>query len=130
METITIEIPTMYGDHHVLEVRKLLLAIPGVKDVYASSCFGIVRVQYDPGFTNDLEIKMKLDEAGYLGEWTIPAEYTVSLDASQEKPEYFRHTEVFETTKSVVSFAQNISYSGRPLWPCPGMGLIREKMEE
>ncbi len=130
MEKITIEIPTMYGDHHVLEVRKILLAIPGVKDVYASSCFGIVQVEYDPKLTNDIEIKMKLDEAGYLGEWTIPAEYTSSLEAVQEKPQFFRHTEVFESTKSVVSFAQIVSYSGRPLWPCPGMGLIREKMEE
>ncbi|MGB9586137.1 MAG: heavy-metal-associated domain-containing protein [Anaerolineales bacterium] len=129
METITIEIPTMYGDHHVLEVRKILLAIPGVKEIYASSCFGIVQVEYDPTETNDLQIKMKLDEAGYLGEWTIPVEYT-KLEIQQEKPQYFRHTEVFETTKSVVSFAQNVSYSGRPLWPCPGMGPIREKMEE
>lgn len=130
MEKITIEIPTMYGDHHVLEVRKILLSIPGVQDVYASSAFGFVEVTYDPTKVNDLEIKMKLDEAGYLGEWTLPVEVSVPATEKTELPKYFRHTAVFETTKEVISFAQNVAYSGRPLWPCPGMGVIREVMEE
>ena len=43
-------------------------------DVYASSAFQVVEVTYDPEKINDLEIAMKLDEAGYLGEWTVPIE--------------------------------------------------------
>lgn len=130
MAKVTIEIPTMYGDHHVLEVRKILLSIPGVEDVYASSAFGFVEITYDPSKVNDLELKMKLDEAGYLGEWSLPVELSVPATEKTEHPKYFRHTAVFETTKGVISFAQNISYSGRPLWPCPGMGVIKEVMEE
>jgi copper chaperone CopZ len=130
VKTATIEVPTMYGDHHVLEVRSILLALPGVKDVYASSAFGIVEVTYDPSEINDIQIQMKLDEAGYLGEWTVPTEVKTDTYQEAEEKTYFRHTEVFETSKQVVSFAQNISYSGRPLWPCPGMGVMREKMEE
>lgn len=130
MEKITIEIPTLYGDHHVLEVRKILLSLPGVQDVYASSAFGFMEVTYDPTKINDLEIKMKLDEAGYLGEWSLPVEVSVPATEKTEYPKYFRHTEVFETIKEVISFSQNIAYSGRPLWPCPGMGVIREEMEE
>jgi copper chaperone CopZ len=130
VETVTIEIPTMYGDHHVLEVRKILQEIPGVQEIYASSCFGVVQVTYDPTLTNDLEIKLRLDNAGYLGEWTMPAEFASAEVKNAEQPKYFRHTEVFETTKNIVSFAQNVSYTGRPLWPCPGMGALKVKMEE
>lgn len=130
MAKVTIEIPTMYGDHHVLEVRKILLSIRGVQDVYASSAFGFVEVTYDPEKVNDLEIKMKLDEAGYLGEWNLPAELSVPATEKTDHPKYFRHTAIFETTKGVVSFSQNIGYTGRPLWPCPGMGVIKEVMED
>jgi copper chaperone CopZ len=125
-----IELPTMYADHHVLEVRRILLAIPGVEDVYASSAFGIVRINYDSEKVNDLEIRMKLDEAGYLGEWTLPSETgEVTYHKVREKA-FFRHTQVFETSRQVVSFAQNVSSTGRPLWPCPGMGPIKDKFAE
>lgn len=130
METAVIEIPIMYGDHHVLEVRKILLAIPGVNDVYASSNFGVVKVTFDPSLTNELEIKMKLDEAGYLGEWTMPVEFISAEEKFGDQPKFFRHTDVYETVKGVVTFTQNVNYTGRPLWPCPGMGIIREKMED
>jgi len=30
----------------------------------------------------------------------------------------------------VVSFAQNVSFLGKPLWPCPGMGVISKPMED
>ena len=129
MKTTIIEVPTMYGDHHVLEVRRLLLEVPGVEDVIASSAFGIVEVTYDPGKTNDLELKVKLDQTGYLDEWTIPTEIG-AISRETEKRPYFRHTEVFETSRQVVSFAQSVNNGGRPLWPCPGMGLLGKKMEE
>ena len=48
MEKITISAPAMYGDHHVVEVRRILLETPGVEDVYASSCFQAVEVTFDP----------------------------------------------------------------------------------
>lgn len=129
MKTVTIELPTMYGDHHVIEVKRLLMAIPGVEEVYASSRFGIVEVEYDPEKVNDLEISMKLDEAGYLGEWSIPIETNVAAQQDTGRKPYFRHTAVYETARQVVSFAQVTTTPGRPLWPCPGMGVIKP-MEE
>src|SRR5512139_2459307 len=124
MQTKTFESPSLYGDHHVLEVRRILLEIPGVIDVYASSSFQIVEVTYDETKVNDLEIAVKLDNAGYLGEWTIPVEIGATVlseeTATSSKP-YFRHTEFYETSRQVVGFSQNVSYSSRPLWPCPGM---------
>lgn len=120
----------MYGDHHVLDIRRILQELAGVEDVYASSAYGIVQVTYDPKKTNDLEIQMKLDEAGYLGEWTLPKESGVSTYNEDKEEAYFRHTDVFEKSKHVVGFSQRTPYTGRPLWPCPGMGIIRSKMEE
>ena len=130
MNKTTIDLPTMYGDHHVIDVRRILNELEGVVEVYASSAFGVVHVTYDPKITNDLEIQMKLDDAGYLGEWTLPKESSVSTYNEGEEKAFFRHTDVFEKSKHVVGFAQRTPYTGRPLWPCPGMGILRTKMED
>jgi copper chaperone CopZ len=133
MKKYSVELPTMYGDHHVIEVRRILLELPGVVDVYASSCFGIVEATYDPALINDLEIAVKLDEAGYLGEWSVPVEASVAAHEQAAKP-FYRHTAVYETTRQVVSFTQQLgeaaAFMGRPLWQCPGMGAIKTKMED
>jgi len=126
METKTFEAPALYGDHHVTEVRRILFELEGVMDVYASSAFQTIEVRYDEKKINDLQIAMKLDEAGYLGEWTIPIELGVA-QGDGKKP-FFRHTATYETTKQTVSFAQKVMYEGRPLWHCPGMGTL--KMDE
>jgi len=130
MKKITLEVPSMYGDHHVVEVRRILLGMPGVVDVFASSAFQVVEVTYDPDQINDLEISVKLDEAGYLGEWTVAAEKGLPATSRESDGVFFRHTAVYEQTKHVVSFAQNVNYVGRPLWPCPGMGAIKLMDEE
>lgn len=131
MKTVTYETPVIYGDHHVLEVRRILSELQGVTDIYVSSAFHVVQVEYDPKKINDLEIAKKLDEAGYLGEWTIPIEIAAKpLGEEGDKP-FFRHTETYETIKHTVSFAQTVATQGRPLWPCPGMGLTnKNKMDE
>lgn len=130
MKTVTYELPNLYGDHHVLEVRRILFEMAGVEDVYASSAFRMVEVRYDETKTNDLDIAVKLDEAGYLGEWSAPMEAGASTYLEDRSRSYFRHTATYETTRQVVSFAQNVSYTGRPLWTCPGMGVIKNKMED
>jgi copper chaperone CopZ len=125
------ETPALYGDHHVSEVRRILMEIPGVEDVNASSAFQIIEVTYDPSKVNDLEIAVKLDEAGYLGEWSLPIEAgATAYHAEQGLKPYFRHTAAYEQTRHTVTFAQNVSYLGRPLWPCPGMGVLNKTNEE
>jgi copper chaperone CopZ len=131
MQKVTYETPALYGDHHVTEVRRILLALSGVMDVYASSAFQLIEVTYDPEKINDLEIALKLDEAGYLSEWTVPVESgAVAYHAAEGVNPYFRHTAAYEQTRLTVSFAQNVAYLGRPLWPCPGMGIISKPMED
>lgn len=130
MKTVTYQLPNLYGDHHVIEIRKILLEIPGVIDVYASSAFRMVEVTYDPQITNDMDIAVKLDEAGYLDEWSVPVEAGASTYLEDRSRSYFRHTAVFDTSRQTVSFQQKVAYSGRPLWNCPGMGVIKNKMED
>jgi len=130
METLTFELPTMYGDHHVVEVRRLLLEMPGVEDVYASSGFQIVDVMYDPEKVTAEAVHARLNEAGYEGELPTPVEAGVATYLEKRDRSFFRHTTVNENVRQVVSFAQNVSYTGRPLWPCPGMGSIQTKTLE
>lgn len=131
MQTKKFDMPALFADHHVTEVRGILLELPGVKDVYASSAFRFVEVTYDEKTINDLEIALKLDEAGYLGEWTVPVEVGVEAPKPDSEHEtFYRHSAVYETTKKTVAFAQRVNYQGRPLWHCPGLGTIKSDEEE
>ena len=128
MEKTTIELPSMYGDHHVIEVRRILLEIPGVEDVYASSGFQVVEVEFDSKKTEIAEIIAKLEEAGYTQELAVATETGEAAyqGSNGDSREFFRHTAVFEQTQEGVSFTQEVNYAGRPLWPCPGMGVIKQ----
>ena len=127
METKFFDAPALYGDHHVTEVRRLLLELTGVSEVYASSAFQVIEVNYDPEKVSAEQIEARLQEAGYLGEIPLLIETGIAVE-KKEGDGVFRHTAVYETVKSTVSFAQRVEPSGRPLWPCPGMGPV--KMED
>jgi copper chaperone CopZ len=125
MEKIIIKLPAMYGDHHVMEVRRILLELPGVKEVYASSGFRLAEVTYDPAaITADL-INASLGNSGYLGEIPALMESANAMVQGDGQISNLRHTVVYEQTRTMVSFSQDTAYMGRPLWPCPGMGVIK-----
>jgi copper chaperone CopZ len=129
MEKFTQDLPVMYGDHHVVEVRRILLEIPGVEQVYASSGFRAVEVSFDPEKTSQEEIIQKLDEAGYTGELDFPTETGEAVNQDGGNGAFYRHTAVQEKAKKSVGFTQKVSYSGRPLWPCPGVGTHKRDEE-
>lgn len=125
METKTFEAPALFADHHVSEVRRILLEL-GVEDVYASSAFQFIEATFDPTKVTAQDIERSLQEAGYLGEVAMVAETGVAVEKrGGDGDSAFRHTATYETVKSTVSFAQRVEYSGRPLWPCPGMGPVK-----
>ena len=130
MEKKTFDLPTMYGDHHVIEVRRILLEIPGVQDVYASSSFQVVEITYDPEQVTEQSLVQKLEEAGYLGELAVKAETGVAATRGNGGNGYFRHTKSYAGTRHMVTFAQAVQSTGRPLWPCPGFGPITSVEEE
>lgn len=124
METCTLDLPTMYGDHHVIEVRRILLEMPGIKEVYASSSFQIVEITYDPPLIDAQAIIERLTEAGYMGEMNLPVETGQAVTSDQVA--FFRHTAAYRQTGRVISFGQSVNFAERALWPCPGLGLITE----
>ena len=124
METKTFEAPALYGDHHVSEVRRILLELSGVSEVYASSAFQAIEVTFDPEKINAEQIETRLRETGYLDEIPILAETGIAVE-KKKGDGIFRHTAVYETVKGTVAFAQRVNYSGRPLWPCPGLGPVK-----
>lgn len=130
MKEISLDLPTMFGDHHVTEVRRLLLEMPGVEDVYASSGFRIVEIQYDETTIDPEAMQAKLEEAGYLGELPIPVERGALEERKNGDKPFFRNTAAYEQTGLTVGFAQKVPFAGRPLWPCPGMGPINKPEEE
>ncbi|MGB3714534.1 MAG: heavy-metal-associated domain-containing protein [Candidatus Promineifilaceae bacterium] len=130
MNTLSLDLPSMYGDHHVTEVRHLLLELSGVSEVYASSGFQVVEIQYDEAKLNPDEIRAVLGEAGYLGELQVMVEQGAVEDRENGDKPFFRQTVAYEQTGSSIGFAQQVPFSGRPLWPCPGMGPIKQIEEE
>ena len=122
----------MYADHHVSEVRRILLAMAGVEEVYASSSFQAVEVTFDPKKTDADAIRARLEEAGYLDDLALPVESNAPAtdQDGQDRDAYFRHTAAYERGGEVVSFARKTPYSGRSLWPCPGMGILKIVDEE
>lgn len=127
MEKLTLNLPGMYGDHHVTEVRRILLEMPGIEDVYASSCFQVAEVTYDPSRIDADAITALLDNAGYLGDLVLPLETGQAPNSPDMSDVFFRHTVAYQQTGRVIGFAQNVAYTGRALWPCPGMETMKTK---
>jgi copper chaperone CopZ len=124
METVRFDAPALYADHHVSEARRVLLELEGVNEVYASSAFHLVEVEFDPSQVSSEKIEQQLRTAGYLDELPVPAESGIAT-AKADGDGTFRHTAVYEGLKDTVAFAQRVQPTGRPLWPCPGMDARR-----
>ena len=122
MQKVIFQTPAVYGDHHVLEVRKLLTELPGVAEVYASSCFHMIEVSFDPDQISADTLKAKLEAAGYLDE--LPS----ATEAMAVFPK--RQATGYEQIRSTVSFSQSVIVQDRPVWPCPGMGLLKVKEQK
>lgn len=129
MASLTLEIPSMYGDHHVIEVRRILLGLEGVSDVYASSGFRVVEVEYNSKKTPKKDLVAALEEAGYMGDFSMAMEPSTPANEDVDGA-FFRHTEAFEQTGNTVSFEQAVRAQRSPLWPCPGMGPVKTQTLE
>ena len=65
MKSLTLAVPTMYADHHVLKVREALAGLSGVQGVVASAARRQVTLQYQEGDIAPEEIAQALADAGY-----------------------------------------------------------------
>lgn len=130
MPTITLQLPQMFGDHHVIAVRNLLGALPGVLDVYASSAFRVVEVTFDEAEVGEEALRAALQEAGYLQEMPIVEEKGAEQNGAGRSEIMFRHSAALAPAGNVVSFRQTVPFEGQPLWPCPGMSRIAPVQEK
>ena len=85
MTSVVIDVPLMYADHHVVEVRRILFEIPGVEAVNASSAFQVVKIEYDPDKTSEDALKQILDENGYLGDLQVPYRFYLELKDAKDR---------------------------------------------
>ncbi len=74
MEDLTLAVPGLWADHHVLAVLDLLREEQGVADVTASALDGSVRLSFDPELTDAGRIAARLEGAGYGVGAARPAE--------------------------------------------------------
>ncbi len=65
MEKISLCVPAMYADHHVVKVKQLLSPLAGVEEVVASSAFKEVVIAFDPAKTSKDALVKALTDAGY-----------------------------------------------------------------
>jgi len=65
VETVTLEIPGLYGDHHTSTVRQALAQLAGIDSVWASAALHRVQITFDPTVIDRAEIAAHLAKAGY-----------------------------------------------------------------
>lgn len=84
MNRVTLSVPAMYADHHVLCVREALLKLGGVQQVVASSGRKRVTVVYEDGALTPGQIMSALAAAGYAPDQApiVPVTAKPSKDGS------------------------------------------------
>jgi len=66
MERLTLTLPAMWADHHVLAVRAALADLPGVAEAQASARDFRLQVAFDPATTTSEAVVARLAAAGYV----------------------------------------------------------------
>jgi len=90
-----------------------------------TAAFHVVEVTYDPAQQQPDAITASLRDAGYLDDLTTPTESEHAAYHSPNSHVFYRHTTAYAQTGHAISFAQAVTPTGRPLWPCPGMGPVK-----
>jgi copper chaperone CopZ len=117
MDKLVLTIPTLYGDHHTVAVRRILEGLPGVTNLLVSAAYRQVSLTYDASKTSRPAIEKALADQGYApgeGELSYPVQTVFAEEAT-------RHTATISGTGTSLAFAEVTQVvQGRPLWPCPG----------
>ncbi len=114
MPHLSLEVPSMYGDHHVTEVRGLLAAIAGVSEIIASSAWQRVELTYDPAQTSPEAIEAALVARGYGRDGHLPP----------VSPRTKTITDYVVGPSSVEEFVEHVPAWSGGLSPCPGFEVL------
>ena len=63
MTPAMVDAPAVYPDHRVVEVRRVIHDVPGVRAVYASSASRVVEIDLDAACTSAGFLERRLDGA-------------------------------------------------------------------
>ncbi len=66
MENLELTIPALYADHQVTKIKQLLSPIAGVQDVFVSSAFKAVAIEFDPAKTSKGALVKALADADFV----------------------------------------------------------------
>ena len=124
MKKLVLTVPTLYGDHHASAIRDILENTKGVAQFYISSAYHQIELEYDPKKVKEAAIKKALADQGYEAD-----EHALAFIAGQTSvgDRSTRHTGAFTGIGDTLSFsAKQVSFEGRPLWPCPGFSTPAE----
>ena len=83
MEEVTLVVPAMWADHHVMTVRGVLRHIDGVDQVDASALRRQITIAYDPAKVATEAIADHLQGAGYA-----TGDLAIDEDQPCSKPEW------------------------------------------
>ncbi len=110
MEKIELHIPALYGDHHVLEVRRILSRLPGISEAQASAAQQRVRVTFDLAQVSTQAIVAALSAGGYT-----PGEAPGALNPPLDELRHVAAADRAETTRE-AKFAPPPAFGA-----CPGL---------
>ena len=87
MKKIVLEIPLMFGDHHVLAVRSALTSLKGIDELYVSSAWKQLMISFDSKKTKQADIEQALADAGFpVGDGEPPI--LVETNAIKRDPQW------------------------------------------
>jgi copper chaperone CopZ len=122
MASLSITIPTLFGDHHTVAVHSILGGLDGVEKVYVSTGFRQVFVEYNSKKIKKEAVLKALADRGYSeGEFDLAFADNIEDKAT-------RHTAAYTGVGDTISFAESQpAWKGGALWPCPGLEYRLEK---
>ena len=69
---VILNIPRLYGDHHVAPIQQVLANRPGIDNLLISPAHRQVRVDFAPDAVSEVQIRAWLSEAGYPPQVPLP----------------------------------------------------------
>lgn len=97
MNRVTVRLPQMYADHHVLNVRQAISGLQGVQETIASAAKRQVTILYDESALSVDQIIAALTGAGYLPDQEI--QLTPIIERSKDGSAWHRILQRATTTE-------------------------------
>jgi hypothetical protein len=119
MDKVVLNVPGMYGDHHVLAVRDMLGKLPGVENILATSAFKQVIVWYDAAKAKPADFESVLAAQGY-GQSEEPAPVVVIETPAQRWQAGAQFVVASGIADSVRFEAPPMNWGAGGPRPCPG----------